>query len=327
MATDSTSQLPVWRRPRWLYAAGGFLLGVLYTAAALALGFEFRLGAADLTLLGGAVVEFSFAGFGFLLGLVTEARRREAVAARVVATQLRELGGIRARLAQAEKLATLGELAGAISHELRNPLAILRSMAQNLEETIEGEARATCRALLEEIDRLTRVTARLVDFARPVVPRKRALTAAGVGRRVALLAGELLRQHPVRLAVRPGEDGAFRGDEDLLCQMLLGLLENAAQVSPQGGEIELSWGVDGEGRGVEFRVTDTGPGVPSELRQQIFEPFFTTRPEGHGLGLAVARQIVEAHGGQLTVEVADEAGGGAVFRAVLPTAASLESAP
>lgn len=307
---------PAWRRPRWGYAAAAFLLGVVYTLVAQLAGFAFRLGERDFTLAAGALVEVSFAGFGYLLGLVTEARQREQALAREAERRLRDLARTRVRLAQAEKLAALGELASALSHELRNPLAILRSMAQNLEEGPGATpARSTCREMIEEIDRLARVTARLVDFARPLEPARRRVSPEELVERTYQLAEELLRERPIELTIAPGPPQLeLDVDPDLLCQVLLGLLENAAAVAPAGSEVVLGWAVVGDD--LELRVEDRGPGVPAELRRKIFEPFFTTRAGGHGLGLAVARQIVEAHGGRL--EVGDRPGGGAVFRLRLP---------
>ena len=317
--------VPAWRRPRWRYAVLAFLLGVGYTLTALLLGFEFRLDERDFTLAAGALVETSFAGFGYLLGLVTEARHRERAAAKRAAERQWELSRLRTRLAQAEKLASLGELSSALGHELRNPLAILRSMAQNLAESRDtDEVRSTCREMLEEIDRLARVTARLIDFARPLEPKRSRVRVAEIAERARLLAGELLRDHPLALAVRSGpRDLEADADPDLLCQVLLGLLENAAAAAPPGSELELAWGIEG-GEEIEITVADHGPGVPPDVRAQIFEPFFTTREGGHGLGLAVARQIVEAHGG--TIEALDRPEGGAIFRLCLPASVRLEKA-
>lgn len=325
MRPASAPQLAPWRRPRWCYAAAAFLLGVVYTVVAISLGFALRLGELDMTLEGGALIELSFAGFGYLLGLTTEARRREQAAARQAEERLRELARTRARLAQAEKLASLGELASAVSHELRNPLAILRAMTQNLEEaTLDGDARSTCREMLEEIDRLSGVTSRLMDFARPVTLQPHRVALAELVERTRLLADELLRQRAIHFEVRGGPlDAELDADPDLLCQVLLGLLDNAAAHSPSSAAVELSWRlVDDDA--VDLEMADRGPGVPAELRQRIFEPFFTQRADGHGLGLAVARQIVEAHGGR--IEALERSGGGAIFRVRLPRARRLESA-
>lgn len=314
-----------WRRPRWRYAAAAFLLGVVESTVAVALGFRARLGDLDVTLATGALIELSFAVFGFLLGVTVEARRRERAAAAEVEAQLRALGRAQARLAQSEKLAALGELASAIAHEVRNPLAILRSLAQNAAEEPAGEAaEASCGQMIEEIDRLAHVTASLVDFARPVRLERMTVPAAELAERTLALAERLLEARAVRLQLAPAADAALAVDADpeLLCQVLLGLLDNAAQASPAGGVVRLGW-APSDGGGVAFTVTDQGAGVPAALRARVFEPFFTTRPGGHGLGLAVARQIVEAHGGAIEVDDAPAAAagsgpGGALFRVRLP---------
>ncbi len=136
--------------------------------------------------------------------------------------------------------------------------------------------------------------------------------------RALLLAREELDGKALR--VRRDEPAALpevRADGDLICQVLLGLLANAAAAAPSGGEVALAAAAaDGA---VEIAVADSGPGVPVELRARIFEPFFTTRPHGTGLGLAVARHIVEAHGGR--IEVGERTGGGARFTLRLPAAA------
>ncbi len=312
---------PWWRRPRWLYAMASFALGVVYTGLALILGFEFRLGDRDVTILVGTLVEFSFAAFGFVIGLSVEARRRERAAAEQIQKQLEDLAAVRVKLAQKEKLASLGQLAGAVAHEVRNPLAILRSLVQNLEETLEPgatEGHETCGLLLEEIDRLAHVTSTLVGFARPLTLDRRRTSAVEIVSRADLLGRQMLSDRAVGLTLASyrGADAPLQVDSDLLCQVLLGLLENAAEASPEGEAVELGWSVAGSE--VELTVTDHGEGIPEDLRDKVFEPFFTTRSRGSGLGLAVARQIVEAHGGEISVGSAADCG--ARFRVRLPVA-------
>lgn len=316
---------------RWLYAAGCFLLGVAYSLTALLLGVESTFRGVDVTLWVGGVVEASFAVFGYLLGLNAEARRRERHDAEVIETQLRDLASLRARLDRSERLASLGELAGAIVHEVRNPLAIIRSMAQNLEESLDdvagdaledaGEERgapgSTCpgeisRQIRDEVDRLARVTSSLSAFSRHPALRPKPIDAESLASRVRLLASELLEARSISLVLVPPAEAAplAVADEDLITQVLLGLVENAAEETPAKGSVRLGWRAAGEM--LELTVSDEGPGVPEELRQRIFDPFFTTRAEGHGLGLAVARQIVHAHGGE--IDVVDRRDGGAEFR-------------
>lgn len=315
-----------WRHTRWRYAGACFLIGVVYTASAVALGFEFKLGAADVTWYVGGLIEISFAVFGYLLGATVESRRRERLAAERERHQMEELATLQVRLAQLEKLASLGQLAGAVAHEVRNPLAIIRSQAQNLQETLpvgSTEWRAL-EAMIEEIDRLARVTSSLVGFARPVSLCRESVEIRAVLRRFDLLARQLLAGKEIALVFEAPEVGAgmIEGDADLLCQVLLGLLDNAVRVSPRGGHIVVAWRETESA--VEVSVCDPGPGIPELLRRKIFEPFFTTRPDGHGLGLAVARQIVVGHGGEIEVEAG--ATTGACFRVILPTSGAREIA-
>lgn len=330
---------------RWTYAIGCFLLGVVYSLTALLVGVEATFRGVDVTLWVGGVVEASFAVFGYLLGLNAEARRRERHDAEVIETQLRDLASLRARLDRSERLASLGELAGAIVHEVRNPLAIIRSMAQNLEEALDDAARVDAasreagptemvptqisRQIRDEVDRLARVTSSLSAFSRRPTLRRRAVDAEGLASRVRLLVSELLDARGVALVLEPPAEAAppALADEDMVTQVLLGLVENAAEETPTGGSVWLGWrAVDDS---LELWVADEGPGVPEELRQRIFDPFFTTRADGHGLGLAVARQIVQAHGGEIEVD-SNLQSRGSTFRLRLPVAAewseTLESA-
>ena len=302
------------RRARWRWALGSFLIGVVYTGLSLLAGVELRFGERDVTVLGGGVVEVSFAVFGYLIGLTREARDRDR-------RHLEELAALRARLTHHEKLASLGQLAGVIAHEVRNPLAILRAQVQNLEEELpaSAEGRETCALLLEEIDRLANVTRSILAFARPLTVEPRPIEMGGLGERLRQLTAPLFATRGLELRLGPASDLVadpmrFEADPDLLCQVLLGLLENAAALAPAESAIELGWSGE-EGR-VELWVADRGPGVPEEDRERIFEPFVSLREGGHGLGLAVARQIVTAHRGRL--EVDDHRGGGALFRVVLP---------
>jgi two-component system sensor histidine kinase HydH len=262
----------------------------------------------------------SFALLGFLIGWMIEARRRDRRAAAVIQAQVEAISAARARLVQSEKLAALGQLATAIAHEVRNPLAVIRSAAQSLAEIApagDDEARRASAFIAAEIDRLNNVITSLLAFARPLQLAPRAVTVAELFDRALLLASEHLAASRVHVGCdTPARLPAVRADPDLVCQVLLGLLTNAAEAAPVGGEIRLE-ACAAEGA-VELAVADTGPGVAPELRERVFEPFFTTRPRGTGLGLAVARQIVEAHGG--TIAVRERTGGGARFVVRLPAA-------
>jgi signal transduction histidine kinase len=311
---------PVVRRYRWWGLAGGILWAVTDTLIAVALGISFEVNGRDATLLTGIFFGSSIALLGWLVGYALDARQRDRAAAAIIQEQTVALATTRARLAQSEKLAALGQLATAIAHEVRNPLAVMRSAAQGLLEgpgPVDAELRQASSFMIAEIDRLHSVVTSLLAFARPVQLRRRPVDVPELLARTEQLAREEVGRTAVRLTVRPvaGHPVLF-GDPDLLCQVLLGLVSNAAEAVGGGGDVVLE--AEPRADAVELVVADSGPGVAPELRAQIFEPFFTTRPKGTGLGLAVARQIVEVHEG--TISVQDRPGGGARFVVRLPVA-------
>src|SRR5213080_1837671 len=298
-------------RARWWGAAAGVVLAVVDTLTISALGVRFEMNGHHVSPLVGVWFGSSFALLGFLAGYVVEGRRRDRRQAEVIRAQSEAIAATRARLAQTEKLAALGQLAA----------AVIRSAAQGLAESVprdDEEGRRAYSFITTEIDRLGNVVNSLLAFARPLRVEARSVSVHELFDRALLLAHEELQGKALR--VRRDESPLLpevRADGDLICQVLLGLLANAAEAAPSGGEVALAAAAaDG---GVEIAVADSGPGVPPELRARIFEPFFTTRPRGTGLGLAVARQIVEAHGGR--IEVGERTGGGARFTLHLPAAA------
>ncbi|HYR97254.1 MAG TPA: ATP-binding protein [Candidatus Binatus sp.] len=297
------------------------VLALVDTGTMAALGVSFQMNGRDVTPLVAACFGSSLAGFGFLVGLAVEGRRRDRCSAAIIRAQDEAIATTRARLAQSEKLAALGQLAAAVAHEVRSPLAVIRSAAQGLAEAMppgDEEARRAYSFITAEIDRLGSVVSSLLAFARPLQIQPRSVPVHELFDRALLLARDDLAGKA--LTIRRDEASALpavRADGDLICQVLLGLLANAAEAAPSGGEVALL--AEASGGVVELAVADSGPGVPADLRGRIFEPFFTTRPRGTGLGLAVARQIVEAHGGR--IEVGERAGGGARFTVRLPAAA------
>lgn len=317
---------PLVRRARWIGLVAGFLLAALDTVAARSAGITFQMSGRDVTAVVWLYLTLSFGGLGFLVGYLLEVRRRERLALAALGRRTATLEGLRLRLAQSEKLAALGQLAAMIAHELRNPLAIIRSTVQNLEEDAGDpeEVRRSCGFVRQEIDRLGRVISSLLAFARPLEPRLRDVTVEDLLERVELLAPPELRAKEIRFEVRDRCNGAtLRIDQDLISQALVGLLSNAAQATPRGGLVVLE--AREQESGVVLAVRDSGPGVPPGERHRIFEPFFSTRDDGHGLGLAVARQIADAHGAGLSV--GDDAAGGACFSLELRRSQERERSP
>lgn len=316
---DDRDQFWLGLRLRWWGALLGALFGPIDTAVLSAMGLVLRLNEWDGRPLVAIYFGLTFAVLGYLLGWLVESRRRERRVAALLQAQTAAIADARARVAQSEKLAALGQLAATIAHEVRNPLGVMRSAAQTLDETLPPASAAAHEAsgfIIAEIDRLANVVQSILAYARPLQLAPRATRVADLFERALLLARPDLDARRVRVA-RRDTDGlpALQVDSDLISQVLLGLLGNAAEAMPEGGTIELdARQVDGA---VQLRVADRGPGVPAALRDRIFDPFFTTRARGTGLGLAIARQIVEAHGGR--IEVTDADGGGACFVVTLPS--------
>jgi signal transduction histidine kinase len=311
---------PWWRLERWWGFAVGAGAGLADLVSTLLVGIHFEMNGRDVTLLALGLYAATFAATGLLFGLVLEGRRRDRRAAAIIAAQMESAAATRARLAQSEKLAALGQLAAAVAHEVRNALGVIRSAAQGLEEILpdgRADARRACSFITAEIDRLGSVVSSLLSFARPPRLAPRPVEVGTLFDQALLLARQELDAKEIRVLRRePDALPAVRADSDLIVQVLLGLLSNAADAVPRGGVVQLDARAT-EGA-IEIAVADSGPGVPEALRGQVFEPFFTTRDKGTGLGLAVARQIVEAHAGR--IEVGERPGGGAAFRISLPQA-------
>jgi signal transduction histidine kinase len=314
-AQPSVQSDQLWRgmRLRWWGCAVGVLGGILDIVGLSSLGVDFSINAWDARPLIAAYFGASFAVLGYLLGALIESQRRERRANAVVHAQTEAIAAARASLAQSEKLAALGQLAATVAHEVRNPLGVMRSAAQTLAEATPGDV-DTAQAstfIIEEIDRLANVVKSLLTFARPLHVETRPVAIGELFDRAALLARDELAPKHLRV-----EHAATTGlplveaDPDLLCQVLLGLIGNAAEAAPPDSVVALAAQAGDDGL-VHLSVSDAGPGIAPELRARIFEPFYTTRPRGTGLGLAIARQIVEAHGGH--IDVGDAAGGGARF--------------
>jgi two-component system, NtrC family, sensor histidine kinase HydH len=300
-------------RERLVGALAGVAMAITDTVFMLSVGIAFEMNGRDVTWLVASFFGSSLAIFGYFVGSLVEARRRDQRAAAVIRAQAHTIGAARARLAQTEKLAALGQLGAAIAHEVRNPLAVIRSAAQGLGETLsadDDDGRRACAFITAEIDRLSNVVTKLLAFARPPRLAPRPVEVRAVVDRALLVAESELAAKRVAVRRSDADPGAVvEADFDLLCQTVLGLVQNAVEAMPGGGEIVVETRrVDD---GVEVAVADSGSGVPPDLRERVFEPFFTTRGSGTGLGLAVARQIVEAHGG--TLDVGERPGGGARF--------------
>lgn len=267
--------------------------------------------------------------FGFIAYVVyelSEERRREASNYQTTAEQLAEanvhLREAEEAMRRSERLAALGQLTAGLAHELRNPMGTMKSSAELLAKRIpstDAIGQELSGFIQTEVDRANSLITRFLQFARPFhLQRQPAEIASVVDRAIA----------QVERHVPPFDIGFVRNyapgvpelslDAELMEQVFVNLLTNAAQASPPRSLITVK--TRAAENVVEVAVIDRGKGIDAQHRENIFNPFFTTRPDGVGLGLAIVQKIVDEHGGRIIVE--SEPGQGAVFRVHLPVAPS-----
>jgi len=237
------------------------------------------------------------------------------------------------RLGQTEKLATIGQLAAEIAHEVGTPLNVIAGRARSIQkkakdpEAVEKNAEIVA----EQTARITRIIQRLLDFTRRKVgaPERAVVNLNELAAQtMELLAGQFSTAKVKNRLERADNLPTVAGDSDRLQQVLINLIMNAVQAMPDGGSLTVATqlvkrtrpGLESaaEQQFVACSVADTGVGIPGEIRDKIFDPFYTTKEGsgGTGLGLAVCFGIVKEHDGW--IEIDDHAGGGTVFRVFLP---------
>jgi two-component system, NtrC family, sensor histidine kinase HydH len=238
---------------------------------------------------------------------------------RTLRRQRLEQEQLRDELRRSEHLASLGKLLAGVAHEVRNPLAGIRSTVQ-LWERLPDTARTqgSLQAVIRAVDRLNEIVSRLLYFARMDNDERQPVSLNSLLIETLNLLDAQATGQSVTLErdLDPNLPGVC-GSASALRQVFLNLATNALQAMSHGGRLRCSTRTEPQKGTVEVRFTDTGPGISPEVRQHLFEPFFTTRPDGTGLGLALCREIVLQHGGQITLE---SEGPGASFRVALPAA-------
>jgi C4-dicarboxylate-specific signal transduction histidine kinase len=233
----------------------------------------------------------------------------------------------RNQLAHVTRVATVGELSGAIAHELRQPLASILANAETALILLDRQAadRAELRAIVSDIAQHDRqaasVIARLRSFMREGQTRSEPLAVESVVRDALALGRSMVDMWSVDVQVQFGVGlPHVRGDPVQLLQVILNLVVNGceAMASNPAGSRRLQIRVTHDGRRhIDVQIADSGAGLPKGREDQVFEPFFTTKDAGLGLGLAIGRSIAAAHGGELWGE--SNAQGGATFHLLLPT--------
>ena len=247
---------------------------------------------------------------------------KECVGCRAIQDNLDKLQELERQLSHSEKLATLGEMAAGLAHEIKNPLAGIAGAIQVLGETLpdEDERRPVVEKVLEQVRRIDGTVRDLLTYARPKVAK---LARTDLHEVIDNALGVVVLFPQVRVnVVRHFQTGLSEAmvDPQQFGQVLSNLFINAIQAMPEGGTLTVSTFSDP--KGIQVSVRDSGNGIPKSKLDRIFVPFYTTKTRGTGLGLPICRRVVEAHHGRISVS--SRSGQGAEFIVQLPHPKVLE---
>src|SRR5579871_5910631 len=226
----------------------------------------------------------------------------------------------RTQMSRAEHLATLGELATGLAHEIRNPLAgiagVIEIIGRDLPPT--SPAREMVKDVRMEINQINRILTDLLETARPHPPQMMRSNLNTTVEHAVMLARQQVLSQPIRIEFERAHDlPEVEHDSDQIHQVVLNLLLNAVQAIDGAGIVRVA--ISPQDGCARIAVSDTGRGIPEAQIAQIFRPFFTTKGNGTGLGLSLVRRIVEEHHGQ--INVTSEVGKGSTFEVLIPFAA------
>ena len=224
------------------------------------------------------------------------------------------------RAERAERLAALGRIAAALAHEIRNPLGSILGSIDLIREApgLGEEEKRLCEIIRSETGRLNDLVSDMMNLARPKPPSFGTVDLARIAEDVVVLAKSSGRgEHDVPVEYDGPAHHTVVGDAALLRQLLWNLLRNAVQASGADARVTVRVRAGSDEETV-VEVVDHGAGIPESMRLRIFDAFVTTRAQGVGIGLAVVKQIVDAH--EATIVVEDSEGGGTTFRVTLKSA-------
>jgi signal transduction histidine kinase len=250
-----------------------------------------------------------------LMVLVLVVRRGEAIIENRAEERLR----LKEKLNRAEHLSSLGEMMAGVSHEIRNPLGIIRSSAELLKKKMADvdPKNHFPDIIVQESNRLNNIITDFLNFARPAVPHRDLCQLEEIiGKNINYLSPQTEEQHYGIITNFNKKPPAVIADGAMLYQAFLNILINAMQAMPAGGPIWIRTGLDNGYATVVFE--DQGPGIPEALIGKIWDPFFTTKEKGTGLGLGIVKNIILSHGGKIRIENRTE--GGARVTVHLPLA-------
>lgn len=244
---------------------------------------------------------------------------------KTIQSQFEELEKTHGQLAHVERLATVGQLAGGLAHEINNPAGIIVTTSEYALRQLDNAGpkeniRGDLEAIRRQARRISNIVNGLLTFSRPMLLQKRLTDVNAVLRQCLGLLAPRFREQHIQLEQQLSEPlPRINADPDRLEQVFVNLLNNAADAMPQGGTIwvESAFRLD-DGHAITVSMGDTGCGIPEENLQRIFDPFFSTKPKGQGtgLGLSVSYGVIRDHGGKIGVE--SQPNRGTLFQIQLP---------
>ncbi len=254
------------------------------------------------------MVLYNIIGFltGFLSGKERHLRQRYQEAAHDLAESYEKLRQqtdlllkTEERIESATRLATLGELSASLAHEIRNPLASIRLVSDNLRDTLGESVQESeyLDILHKEVERLNAVVEQYLALSRSQKSNQQEVDVNQALREVLQLVRQAAERQKVHLDFAQGAIPPVEGEQVQLKQAFLNLALNALQAMPDGGHLHIATSADANGLTITF--SDNGPGLQTPDPEQVFAPFYTTRDKGTGLGLAITRRIIEAHSGTI----------------------------
>lgn len=228
-----------------------------------------------------------------------------------------EINKIKEQMQRNDKLATVGELATGIAHEIRNPLAIIKMIEQTMRRELKENEDAILELEIidEEVERANKVIKSLMEFGKPSKNEKNTNSLNEIIEDVLVIVSKYTSQHNVNVCFNKADIPHAEVDKEQLKQAFVNLIFNAVDAMPTGGELTISTEYSSN-KWIKVIFQDCGEGIEAENIEKIFSPFFTTKDEGTGLGLSIVHRIIEDHQG--IIKVTSKRGNGTCFELLFP---------
>jgi PAS domain S-box-containing protein len=228
----------------------------------------------------------------------------------LIFTDLTHLKAIESQIELRDRLSSLGEISAGIAHELRNPMAVIAGYTKLISKKVDSALKPTADAISKEIAVMDRIISDFLSFAKPA---ELSMTDIDLKKLIENCTSSVLAERDdIVLAIDMVELPMVKGDEVLLRQAFINLIQNSVEAMPQGGSLTIK---AFKGDFIDISISDTGHGISEDVKGKIFLPFFTTKEKGTGLGLAIVHKIVVSHGGNISVDTGEK---GTTFRIRLP---------